>query len=167
MIQFVKTFIILSLDYEGWQDRWFLAQFLLSCGFGFILILATVLACANIIHNMRSKILVISFKIYVQVVCTQFNSALTTTIIGCLKNILITYLGMMIGGDYQYSILNFIGLNISVFGSLVYTKGILRRDLLLLFSSTFPLCSNLQYEKIFATTDNYCRRRKDVKNSLL
>ena len=51
MIQFVKTFIILCLDFEGWQDRWFLAQFLLSCGFGFILILATVLACANIIHN--------------------------------------------------------------------------------------------------------------------
>ena len=29
-------------DFEGWSDRWFLAQFLLSCGFGFILILATV-----------------------------------------------------------------------------------------------------------------------------
>ena len=107
MIQFVKTFIILSLDYEGWQDRWFLAQFLLSCGFGFILILATVLACANIIHNLvcaknirvqyLSKYVFVQ-QIYVQVVCTQFNSALTTTIIGCLKNILITYLGMMIGG---------------------------------------------------------------------
>ena len=122
-IQFVKTFIILSLDFEGWQDRWFLAQFLLSCGFGFILILATVLACANIIHNilcaqsirvqyLSKYVSAISFKIfvcnifrnlfvqqvYVQVVCTQFNSALTTTIIGCLKNILITYLGMMIGG---------------------------------------------------------------------
>ena len=114
-IQFVKTFIILCLDFEGWQDRWFLAQFLLSCGFGFILILATVLACANIIiHNSFDTkcVCAISYKIclcnifhfvfvqqiFVQVVCTQFNSALTTTIIGCLKNILITYLGMMIGG---------------------------------------------------------------------
>lgn len=65
---------------------------------------------------------VLNYSIFL---CTTYNSALTTAVIGCLKNIATSYLGMMLFSDYLFTIPNFLGINISIVGSLYYTYVVL------------------------------------------
>jgi solute carrier family 35 len=86
-------------EYPGWSDPSFLLLFLFTALMGSIL----------------------NYSIFL---CTTVNSPLTTAVIGCLKNILVTYFSMLFmtsGSDYQFNLLNFIGLNISILGSIYYT----------------------------------------------
>ncbi|KAK6617435.1 hypothetical protein RUM43_014444 [Polyplax serrata] len=102
LLSWVTGDLALAVDFPGWTNPLFIVDFLLSSTMGFILT-------------------------YSIITCTHYNSALTTTIIGSLKNISITYLGMIIGGDYIFSVLNFVGINLSVLGSLLYTYVTFRR----------------------------------------
>lgn len=64
----------------------------------------------------------ISFLLnYSLVLCVSQNTALTTCCIGPVKNIAVTYVGMVLSGDYIFNWINFLGLNISLIGTTLYT----------------------------------------------
>lgn len=82
-------------DFDQWSNPSFLASFCLAASMG-------------------------SLLQYAVFICTYHNSALTTTVIGCLKNVLTTYMGMLFLSDYIFTFKNFIGVNISILGSILY-----------------------------------------------
>ena len=83
-------------EYDGWGKTDFILLFI----------------CAALLGS------VLNYSIFV---CTTINSALTTAVVGCLKNVLTTDIGMLIFPDYAFNWWNFLGINISILGSLYYT----------------------------------------------
>ena len=75
------------LEFAGWSDGQFSVPLFVSSVLGTVLMYTTML-------------------------CTQHNSALVTTVIGCIKNIAITYYGMWFNTDFQGGTFVTIGLHI-------------------------------------------------------
>uniref|UniRef100_A0A2K5MJ79 Solute carrier family 35 member D2 n=1 Tax=Cercocebus atys TaxID=9531 RepID=A0A2K5MJ79_CERAT len=86
-----------ATEFNQWKNVLFILQFLLSCFLGFLLMYSTVL-------------------------CSYYNSALTTAVVGAIKNVSVAYIGMLIGGDYIFSLLNFVGLNICLEKSFMLSR---------------------------------------------
>eukprot|EP00064_Thunnus_orientalis_P018741 superscaffoldBa00004415_g18847 len=85
-----------AVTFEDWVEATFICCFLMSCIMGFVLMYSIVL-------------------------CSHYNSALTTTVVGAIKNVAVAFIGIFVGGDYLFSWTNFLGLSICMSGGLVYS----------------------------------------------
>ncbi|CAK6950635.1 UDP-N-acetylglucosamine/UDP-glucose/GDP-mannose transporter [Scomber scombrus] len=85
-----------AVTFEDWVKATFICCFLMSCFMGFVLMYSIVL-------------------------CSHYNSALTTTVVGAIKNVAVAFIGIFVGGDYLFSWTNFLGLSICMSGGLVYS----------------------------------------------
>ena len=88
--------IEIIFSFEGWSDPMFTTLFIIGALLGSVL----------------------NYSIFL---CTQYNSALTTAVIGCLKNVATSYMGMLFFNDFTFNWMNFFGINISIMGSLYFT----------------------------------------------
>uniref|UniRef100_G3NU65 Solute carrier family 35 member D2 n=1 Tax=Gasterosteus aculeatus aculeatus TaxID=481459 RepID=G3NU65_GASAC len=92
LIIVIPTFLASALTGDlqqveaDWVEVTFIFCFLMSCFMGFVLMYSIVL-------------------------CSYYNSALTTTVVGAIKNVAVAYIGIFVGGDYLFSWTNFLGLS--------------------------------------------------------
>lgn len=92
---FTKVF-----HFPGWQEPTFVVMLLSAASMGSVL----------------------NYSIFL---CTTINSPLTTAVVGATKNVATTYISMFVFPDYAFTWINFLGINISIIGSLYYTYMIL------------------------------------------
>jgi len=112
-----------AIEFEGWSNPMFCFKFFVSCIMGLVLNFAVVLCTQEIVNLIQDS----AFK-EKWVNKKQLNTSLTTTVVGCLKNISIAYYGMLYFPDYVFSMLNFVGINISILGSLLYSYVAFKTD---------------------------------------
>eukprot|EP00903_Cladosiphon_okamuranus_P008976 g8587.t1 len=101
---FMTMFILIKpgetekiVEFGGWRDPTFIGLYLCTSFMGSVL----------------------QYSIFL---CTRVNSALTTAVVGCVKNLLTTVVGMLgFGHDYQFEMLNCAGMTVSMAGSFLYS----------------------------------------------
>lgn len=84
------------LAYPHWRSPMFVMCFAASMLLGFVL---------NVVYFL----------------CNKVNSPLTTAVVGSMKNVLSAYVGMFFV-DYMFTWVNFLGVNISVVATLIYSR---------------------------------------------